>query len=111
MKEFLLLFRQPDYDYSKATPEKMSDLTKRWQEWVEGIALQGKLVPGGKRLAQEGKVLKAGGIITDGPFVEVKEKLGGFIIVMAESLDEATTLAHGCPGIDEGGTVEIRPLY
>jgi hypothetical protein len=111
MKEFVLIFRQPDYDYRKADPEKMKQLAKKWQDWVGGIASQGKLANNGRRLSMEGRVLKPGGIITDGPFVEIKEKLGSFIVVKAEDLDEATTLAHGCPAIDENGSVEIRPVY
>lgn len=111
MNEFALLFRQPSYDYSEATPEKIQDVEKRWSEWIGGIAAQGKLTDKGIRLASVGNVLKAGGVITDGPFVEIKETLGGFIVVKADSLEEATTLAHGCPAIDEGGSVEIRPLY
>ena len=111
MKEFALLFRQADYDYSTATPEKMKMLGKKWQDWVGGIAAQGKLSNNGIRLSMEGKVLKAGGVITDGPFVEIKEKLGSFIVIKADSLEEATTLAHGCPAIDENGSVEIRPIY
>jgi hypothetical protein len=63
------------------------------------------------RLSMEGKVLKAGGVITDGPFVEIKEKLGGFIVVKADTLEDATTLAHGCPALEIGGSVEIRPLF
>lgn len=110
MKEFVLLFRQPDYDYSQASPEKMQALGKKWQEWVGGIVAQGKFKSNGIRLAMEGNVLKPGGVITDGPFVEIKEKLGSFIVVLAENLEEATTLAHGCPAIDEGGSVEIRPV-
>jgi hypothetical protein len=111
MREFALLFRQPDYDYRNADPEKMKYLAKRWQDWVGGIAAQGKLSGNGLRLSMEGKVLKAGGVITDGPFVEIKEKLGSFIVVKADSLEEATTLAHGCPALDENGSVEIRPVY
>ncbi len=111
MQEFLLLFRQPDYDYSKAEPGKMQELGKKWHEWVTSIVSQGKLVSNGTRLSMEGKVLRAGGVITDGPFVEIKEKLGSFIIVQAANLDEAITLAHGCPALDEGGSVEIRPVY
>src|SRR3954466_8893594 len=111
MKEFLLLFRQPDFDYSKASPETMKDLGKKWQDWVGGISAQGKFVSHGQRLSMEGKVLKAGGVITDGPFVEIKEKLLSFIIVKADSLEDATTLAHGCPAIDMGGSVEIRPVH
>lgn len=110
MEEYVLLFRQPSYDYSNAAPGTMETLTKKWSDWVAGIAAEGKLVSSGTRLAHAGKVLKAGGIITDGPFVELKEQLGSFFVVRAESLDDATTLAHGCPAIDEGGSVEIRPL-
>ena len=70
-----------------------------------------KFINNGQRLSQEGKVLKSGGVITDGPFVETREILGSFIVVKAENIDEATTLAHGCPAIDEGGSVEIRPVF
>jgi hypothetical protein len=111
MKEFMLLFRQPSYDYSNASPKEMETLTKKWKDWVGGIAAQGKLVSNGPRLAMEGKVLKAGGVITDGPFVEIRERLGSFIIVKADTLEDATTLAHGCPAVDAGGSVEIRPVF
>ena len=92
------------------SPTELEAMTKRWWAWVGGIATQGKLASNGTRLATEGKVLRADGLITDGPFVEVKERLGGFLIVNADSLDEATTLAHGCPVLEIGGSVEIRPL-
>ncbi|HEV8284893.1 MAG TPA: YciI family protein [Chitinophagaceae bacterium] len=111
MKEFVLLFRQPNYDYRNTDPEKMKELGKKWQNWVSGIVSQNKLSSNGIRLSLEGKVLKPGGVITDGPFVEIKEKLGSFIVIKAESMEEATTLAHGCPAIDEGGSVEIRPVF
>jgi hypothetical protein len=111
MKEFVLLFRQPSYDYSNASPKEMETLTKKWKDWVGGIAAQGKLVSNGPRLAMEGKVLKAGGVITDGPFVEIRERLGSFVIVKADNLEDATTLAHGCPAVDAGGSVEIRPVF
>ena len=111
MKEFALLFRQPNYDYSNVSPKEMEALVKKWKDWAGGIAAQGKLVSNGTRLAMEGKVLRAGGVITDGPFVEIRERLGSFIIVKADSLEEATTLAHGCPVLDAGGSVEIRPVY
>ncbi len=110
MKEFVLLFRRPEYDSSNVSPQEMQALAKKWHDWFDGISSQGKLVSSGQRLAMEGKVLKAGGVVTDGPFVEIKERLGGFVVVKAESLDEATTLAHGCPVIDQGGSVEIRAI-
>lgn len=111
MKEFMLLFRQPSFDYSDVSKEEMQALSKKWKEWAGDITEQGKLVSHGRRLGMEGKVLKPGGVVTDGPFVEIKEKLGSYIIVKAENLEEATTLAHGCPALDQGGSVEIRPIY
>ncbi|HKZ67321.1 MAG TPA: YciI family protein [Chitinophagaceae bacterium] len=111
MKDFVLLFRQPSFDYSNVSPQEMQALQKKWHDWAGGISAQGKLSGNGSRLAMEGKVLKAGGVITDGPFVEIREMLGSFIIVKADSLDEATTLAHGCPVLDAGGSVEIRPVW
>ena len=92
MKEFMLLFRQPSYDYSNTSPKEVQAMTKKWQDWVESITASGKLSNHGPRLATEGKVLKAGGVITDGPFVEIRERLGGFMIVKADSLEEAAKI-------------------
>ena len=111
MKEFALIFRQPSYDYSSVSPKEMQALMEKWKNWIGGIAAQGKLAGNPVRLGTEGKVLKAGGVVTDGPFVEIRERLGSFIIVKAENLEEATTLAHGCPAIDANGSVEIRPIF
>lgn len=111
MKEFVLLFRQPGYDYSKVSPEEMQALIKRWQDWAGGIVAKGRMTSNGQRLSLEGRVLKAGGIVTDGPFVEIREVLGSFAVIKAENLDEAVALAQGCPALDAGGSVEIRSLY
>lgn len=110
MKDFALLFRRPNLDNSNISPTEMEALIKRWQDWIGGMAAQGRVDSKPLRLTQDGKVLKAGGVITDGPFVEIKERLGGLIMIKAENLEEATTLAHGCPVLDEGGSVEIRPI-
>lgn len=110
MKDFMLLFRQPDYGLSNISPEEMKALAKKWKEWEKGIAEQGKFGNLGGRLGTQGKVLKKGGVVTDGPFVEIKEKLGGFVTVKAENLEEAITLAHGCPVLEVNGSVEVRPL-
>ncbi|HEX6430816.1 MAG TPA: YciI family protein [Niastella sp.] len=111
MKEFMLIFRQPSFDYSNVSPTEMQALTQKWQDWVGGIAAQDKLAATGKRLATEGKVLRRGGVITDGPFVEIRERLGSFMIIKAENIEEALTLAHGCPVLDADGSVEVRPVF
>ena len=106
----MLIMRHQD-GTKAASPEQMQIWMKQTMDWIGGIAAQGRMSGGGQRLAMEGKVLKPGGVITDGPFVEIRECLGSFIVVKAESLDDATTLAHGCPILDQGGSVEIRPIF
>jgi hypothetical protein len=110
MKEFALVFRRPPFDPSRTSPKDMQEIAKKWDAWHGELISQDKMGTV-VRLDMDGKVLKAGGVITDGPFVEVREILGGIFIIKAESLDEATTIAHGCPVLGLGGTVEIRPLF
>ena len=70
----------------------MQAIFYKWDNWFGGIAAQGKIGNMGLRLVSPGKVLKAGGVITEGPFVEIRERLNGFIVVKADSLDEAAKL-------------------
>lgn len=109
MKEFALLFRQPGFDHNHLSAEEMAALSKKWSDWAAAIA--GQIVGDGVRLDPTGKVLKAGGLVTDGPFVEIREILGSFVVIEADSLDDAITAAHGCPVLDRGGSVEIRPVF
>lgn len=106
--EFVFLFRQPALNQSA---ENQDEIQKKWEDWIGNIADQGKIASNGLHLTPGGSVLKAGGVVTDGPFVEIREILGGFIVVKADNMDEAITLAHGCPAIDEGGSVEIRSAF
>jgi hypothetical protein len=110
MKEFALVFRRAPFDANQVSPKEMQEIAKKWDHWHEELASQGK-VGSSVRLTPEGKVLKGSGVITDGPFVELREILGGIYILKAESLEEAITLAHGCPILGLGGSVEIRPLF
>lgn len=108
MKDFLFVFRGSGTP--NTSPDEMQAMTKRWMDWIGGIAAQNKLTDRGNRLAPSGKVVKPGNIITDGPYSEIKESIGGYSIVKANSLDEATELAKGCPGLTVGGTVEVREI-
>lgn len=111
MKEFLLIFRR-DFISSdpKLSPEQMQAMMKPWQDWMGSLAAQNKLVSSGNRLASEGKVVKPNNIITDGPFVEIKEAIGGYIVIRANTLDEASELSKGCPILTIGGNVEVRTI-
>jgi hypothetical protein len=107
MEEFALIFRTPTG--SMPSEEQMKAIMTEWNSWLEGIAAQNKHISG-VQLGRYGKVLRPRGVITDGPFAELKEELGGFTIIRAKDIDEATTLAHGCPIFKMGGNIEIRPV-
>jgi hypothetical protein len=110
MKEFLLVFRADYKTMPKASPEEMQATTQRWMNWVAGIAAQNKLADRGNRLVSTGKVVKSDGVITDGPYTEIKESILGYSLVKAGSLEEATALANGCPVLSIGGNVEVREI-
>jgi hypothetical protein len=109
MKEFMLIFRNDYNPNFKPSPEQMQASIKQWQDWIGGIAAQGKFV-NTNRLGFEGKTLKPNNVITDGPYAEVKEILGGYLILKADTLDEAVALAEGCPILFIGGHVEVRDI-
>ena len=83
---------------------------KSWQDWMGSISAQGKLKNPGEALGFEGKTMHSDGSITDGPYAEVKEIVGGFMIVSAESIQDAIKLADGCPALVSGGKVEVRDI-
>jgi hypothetical protein len=110
MKDFLLVFRANYTNAPKSSPEEMQAMTKRWMDWIGGIAAQNKLVSRGDRLTNDGKVLKPNNVIADGPYTEIKESIGGYSIISAGSLDEAAEIAKGCPVFSIGGSVEVREI-
>jgi len=111
MKEFLLVFRS-DFVHNEAqpSPEQFQSMMKNWQDWMGSLGAQNKLVSSGNRLATEGRVVKPNNIVTNGPYVELKEAIGGYIIVRADSIDDAADLAKGCPILLIKGNVEVRTV-
>ncbi|MEO7530936.1 MAG: YciI family protein [Sediminibacterium sp.] len=110
MKEFLFVFRNDYKAVPQASPDEMQAEMKKWMDWIGGIAAQNKLVDRGNRLASGGKVVKANKVITDGPYTEIKELIGGYTLVKADSYDDAVSMAHGCPILSSGGNVEVREI-
>lgn len=111
MSEFLLLFRGGDAGMAAMSPEELQADMARWHQWIGGLAEQGgtvnsePLLPSGKTIAGISK------LVTDGPFMEGKEMVGGYLLFQAASLDEATELALGCPILQfEDGNVEVREV-
>lgn len=110
MKDYLFIFRSDFKNIPQGSPEEMQAMTKKWMDWIGGIAAQNKLSERGNRLSYGGKVLRANNVITDGPYTEIKESVGGYTAVKAETLEEAVELAKGCPILTFGGNVEIREI-
>jgi len=109
MSEFMMIFRHiPNPDIER-TPEQIQASIKQWQDWMGGIAAQGKFVSA-NQLGFEGKTLKPNKVVTDGPYAEIKEIIGGYLIVKANNLEEALGLAEGCPVLAFGGHVEVRDI-
>ncbi len=109
MTQFMLFFRHEYNPSFQPSPEQMQDSIKNWQDWISGIAAQGKFVST-NRIGFQGRTLKPNNVVTEGPYAEVKETIGGYIIVKAENIDDAFALAHGCPILNMGGNVEVRDI-
>jgi len=110
MKEFLLVFRNDPEVMAARTEEEIHATGKKWMDWMGGIAAQNKLVSKGNRLSPDGKVVKPGNVVTDGPYTEIKETIGGYSIIKSDSYEEAVDLAKGCPIYVIGGNVEVREI-
>jgi hypothetical protein len=111
MKEFILIFRHPDGS-KIASPEQVQIWMKQTMDWLNGIAAQGKFDGRNNGFSfDDSRVVHHNSVVTDGPFGQTNETLGGYVIVNAESIDEATEFAKGCPVLQgENNTVEVRPL-
>ena len=113
MKEFALIFRMSDNGNAapQPTPAQIQERMTIWTNWMGGIAARNQLVNGGSRLGLNGsKTVRADKSVTDGPYVEVKEFINGYIIVRANMVEEAVEIARECPILYGGGKVEVRPL-
>jgi hypothetical protein len=110
MARFLFVYRNSRESYGSMSPEEMQQMLQKWQTWITEGLRKGWMVEAGDGLKKEGRVVNARKVISDGPFIEVKEVVGGFSIVQADTLDDAADLAKGCPIFLRGGSVEVRPL-
>jgi len=109
MNEFLLIFRR-DFTSKEEqpSPEELQNSIKDWQNWFGSIAAQGKLARPLQRWDGEGKIVKQNKQVINGPYAEIKESIGGLIMIKAIDYDEAAEIAKGCPILALGGNVEIR---
>lgn len=108
MSDFLYLYRGGDS--SGGTPEQMQQHMQKWVDWLKGLGAKGHLRDQGNPLEPGGKIVKGRKAITDGPFAESKDIVGGYTLVEAKDIAQAAELSTGCPIFDTGGYVEVRPI-
>jgi len=108
--DYLLLFRGTDWDKG-LSPEEIQKAMNQMTTWLAGLQRTGK-IKAGHPLGGEGRTIygKSGRAVADGPFLESKEAVGGYLIVQADGLEEAVALSKGWPCLDHGGIVEVRPV-
>ena len=109
MKQFLFLFRRDFTTREKQpTPEELKNHLDHWQEWFGRLAEQGTLVKPPQHWDGQGRVVSQGKSVVNGPYAEIKESIGGAIIIKAADYEAAEMIAQDCPILELGGTVEIR---
>ncbi len=108
MSEFTYLFRGRD---RSASPDQMQRTMEKWVAWFKDLGAKGHLKDPGHPLEHTGQVVKGKKkIVNDGPYAEAKDVVGGYIVVEAKDLAQAVELSKGCPILDVGGSVEVRPI-
>jgi hypothetical protein len=108
MSEFVYLYRGGSREGS---PEQMQQVMQKWMAWFKELAEKGHIKDRGQPLERSGKLVKGKQkTVTDGPFAEAKDVVGGYTLVEARDLEHAVELSKGCPIFDREGAVEVRPV-
>jgi hypothetical protein len=106
---YLLLFRGTDW-HKELSPEEIQRIMGDWGSWFERLGQQGKLTAASP-LENEGRVVSGKSrTVSDGPFAEAKESVGGFFLLKVGTMEEALGIAKDCPALPYGLTVEVRPV-
>jgi len=105
----MLLFRGNDW-LKNLSSEQKQEVTNQWMGWFKRLMDEGKAVAGNP-LERESKIVSGKNrVVSDGPFAESKEAVGGYFLLDVASMDEAVAIAQECPGLPYGARVEVRPV-
>src|ERR1700746_1912207 len=111
MEKFLLIVREEMEKLSKLSEDQRLANIREMTKWVEELSLTGNYVMG-EPLRPVGTYVSKDRILTDGPFIESKEAVSGFIMINAENLNQAVSIAQNCPKVLNGElTLEVRPIF
>jgi hypothetical protein len=108
---YMFVFRGAG-DMSDMSPEEMQQSFQKWMAWISGMKAKGQYLAGDPLEDAPAKVVRGprGAKVSDGPFAEAKEVVGGYMLIAAKSFAEAVRISKDCPGLARGGCVEIRQV-
>ncbi|HEX2712181.1 MAG TPA: YciI family protein [Candidatus Acidoferrales bacterium] len=108
MSEFVYLYRGGETGRS---PERAQQMMQKWMAWLKDLGDKGHIKDQGQPLERAGKLVKGKQkTVTDGPFAEAKDVIGGYTLIEARDLNQAVELSKGCPIFEADGAVEVRPV-
>jgi hypothetical protein len=109
MSEFIYIYRGGST--GATNPEQMQKVMQKWMGWFKELGDKGNLKDAGHPLEVGGKVVRGKQKpVTDGPFAEAKDVVGGYSVIIAKDLSQAAELSSGCPILEDGGSVEVRAI-
>lgn len=109
MSQFVFLYRGAGQD--RRSPEQLQQSMQKWFAWMKELGEKGYIQSPGHPLERAGKIVSGRGkTVTDGPFAEAKDVVGGYTLVEARDIDQAVEISKGCPIFDVDGAVEVRPV-
>jgi len=108
MSEFTFLFRGRD---RSASPDQMQKTMQKWVAWFKELGAKGHIKDPGHPLEDTGRIVKGQQkTVHDGPYAEAKDVVGGYMVIEAQDLLQAVEISKGCPILEVGGSVEVRPI-
>jgi hypothetical protein len=107
---YMLLFRSDEW-YDELSHDEIQKVISQNNDWIEGLIAHGKAKPG-HALQRNGATVSGekGRIVSDGPFAESKEVIGGFLLLDVETITEAIAIAQSSPSLAYGTSIEVRPV-
>jgi hypothetical protein len=108
MAEFIYLYRGGE---APKSPAEGQETMQKWMAWMKELGEKGLLKAIGSPLEKTGKLVSGTSkVVSDGPFAEAKDLVGGYTLVTAKDIDEAAEASKGCPILLVNGAVEVRPI-
>jgi hypothetical protein len=107
MEKFMLIFHGGVKE--DASPQQLQENMGKWMEWIEKLSKDGKYVSG-EPLLPGGKLVTGKTTVTDGPYTEGKEVVGGYFVINAKDMDEAVAMCKDYPDFQYGGRIQVRQV-